>query len=183
MPVWSCTDLQVSVETITRLKPVVLGWLGWAAQQDKGCLFTLEALQLVALPGVSSPWAGGHSGQEPPLEPGPQPQDAHAQRPEAVISQPELNSDARVNLNQALPHGGSGRQARLQQKPAGLLVGPARKRRYWGTDGNPSRDEGLFTDHTPRQPLYSASRAGDSRVALRGQAYQRPGFSQKHLDP
>ena len=46
-----------------------------------------------------------------------------------------------------------------------------------GTDGNPTRDAGFFTDYTPRQPLHSASCAGDSRVALRGQAYQGPGFS------
>lgn len=104
----------------------------------------MEALQLIALPGVGSRWAGEHSGQEPPLKPGPQPQDAYAQGPEAVISQPELNSDSRVNLNQALPHGGPGRQARLQWKPAGLLMGPARKRRCRGHRWKPNQGRRLF---------------------------------------
>lgn len=71
--------------------------------------FTLEVLQLLALPRGGCQRAEGHSGQEPSLEPGPHPQDAHAQGPKAVVSQPELNADSGVNLNQTLPHGGPGR--------------------------------------------------------------------------
>lgn len=80
--------------------------------------FTLEVLQLVALPGGDCWQAGGHSGQQPTLEPGPHSQDAHTQGPKAVISHPELNADSGVNLNQTLPHGGPGRQIVLQWKPA-----------------------------------------------------------------
>lgn len=79
------------------------------AQQTRIVFFTLEMLQLLALPRGGSQWAGGHSGQEPSLEPGPHPQDAHTQGPKAVVSQPELNADSGVNLNQTLPHGGPGR--------------------------------------------------------------------------
>lgn len=92
---------------------------------DRGVFFTLDVLQLIALPSGGSLWAGGHSGQEPTLEPGPHPQDAHTQWPKAVISQPELNSDFGVNLNQTLPHGGqegryffSGNQLISSWKPA-----------------------------------------------------------------
>lgn len=82
--------------------------VGGTAKQD--CLFfTLEVLQLLALPRGGCQRAGEHSGQEPSLEPGPHPQDAHAQGPKAVVSQPELNADSGVNLNQTLPHGGPGR--------------------------------------------------------------------------
>lgn len=93
------------------------------AQQNRGCLFTLEVLQLIALPRGGSQWARGHSGQEPTLEPGPHPQDAHTQGPKAVISQPELNSDSGVNLNQTLPHSGPGRQVLFQWKSADLFMG------------------------------------------------------------
>lgn len=76
--------------------------------------FTLEVLQLVALPGGDSRWAWGHSGQQPTLEPGPHSQDAHTQGPKAVISHPELNVDSGVNLNQTLSHGGPGSQILLR---------------------------------------------------------------------
>lgn len=51
-------------------------------------------------------WAREHSGQEPTVEPRPHPQDAHAQGPGAVVSQPQLHGDSGVNLNHTLPHGG-----------------------------------------------------------------------------
>lgn len=92
---------------------------GRVAQQNGSVLFTLEMLQLKALPRGDSRRAGGHSGQQPTLEPGPHSQDAHTQGPKAVISHPELNADSGVNLNQTLPHGGPGRQTLLQWKPAG----------------------------------------------------------------
>lgn len=38
-----------------------------------------------------------------------------------MISQPELNSDSGVNLNQTLPHGRPGKQILLQWKPADLF--------------------------------------------------------------
>lgn len=89
------------------------------AQQNGSVLFTLEVLQLKALPRGDSRRVGGHSGQQPTLEPGPHSQDAHTQGPKAVISHPELNADSGVNLNQTLSHGGPGRQTLLQWKPAG----------------------------------------------------------------
>lgn len=92
------------------------------AQRNTGVFFTLDVLQLIALPRGGSLWAGWHSSQEPTLEPGPHPQDAHTQWPKAVISQPELNSDSGVNLNQTLPHGGQGRQILLPWKPAYLFM-------------------------------------------------------------
>lgn len=61
---------------------------GEGHSKTQECLFTLEVLQLIALPRGGSQWAGVHSGQEPTLEPGPHPQDAHTQGPKAVISQP-----------------------------------------------------------------------------------------------
>lgn len=90
---------------------------GRVAQQNRGVSFTLEVLQLIAWPRSGSQQVGGHCGQEPALEPGPHPQDAHTQGPKAVISHPELNADPGVNLNQSLPHGRPGRRI-LQWKPA-----------------------------------------------------------------
>lgn len=92
------------------------------AQQNRGVFFTLDVLQLIALPRGGFLWAGGQNGQEPTLEPGPHPHDAHTHWPKAVISQPQLNSDSGVNLNQTLPHGGPGRQTLLQWKPADLFM-------------------------------------------------------------
>lgn len=124
-----------AVETTTHpnsfIKPVTLGRKGWVpwmggiwqmVQQNRGFSFTLDMLQLLALPIGGSLWAWGHSGQEPTLEPGPHPQDAHTQWPKAVVSQTELNSDSGVNLNQTLPHGGPGKQVLLQWKPADLFM-------------------------------------------------------------
>lgn len=86
----------------------------------------MEVFQLTALPRGGSEQARGRNGQEPTPEPGPHPQDAHAQGPEAVISHPELNSDSGVNLNQTLPHDGPGRQMLLQWKPTDLFMGISR---------------------------------------------------------
>lgn len=105
-------------------------WVSVTAKQRTFFFFTLEVLRRTALPRGSSQWAGGHSGQEPTLEPGPHPQDAHAQGSKAVISQPDLNVDSGVNLNQTLPHGGPGKQILLQWKPADLFTETSQARRY-----------------------------------------------------
>lgn len=106
--------------------------------KQRTVIFTLEVLQLIALPRGSSERAGGYSGQEPTLEPGPHPQDAHTQGSKAVISQPELNADSGVNLNQTLPHGSPGKQMLLQWKPADLFMETSQAGRYrgkgWKTD-------------------------------------------------
>lgn len=124
-------------------KPVILGGWGEEHSKTKDCLVTLEALLLIALPRGGSPGAGGHSCQEPTLQPGPHPQDAHTQGPEAVISQPELHADSGVNLNQALPHGSPGKQILLQWKPADLLMETSQAANTEGKGGKPARDKGF----------------------------------------
>lgn len=118
------------------IKTVVLGgWGGiWASgtAKQRTVFVTLEVLQLIALPRGGSQWARGHSGQEPTLQPGPHPQDAHTQGPKAVISQSELNADSGVNLNQTLPHGSPGKPILLQWKPADLFMETSQAGRYRG---------------------------------------------------
>lgn len=79
-------SLEVTTHPNPFIKPVTVGWRGWVpwvgeiwqmAQQNRGFFFTLDMFQLLALPRGGSLWASGHSGQEPPLEPGPHPQYAH----------------------------------------------------------------------------------------------------------
>lgn len=86
------------------------------------------------------------------MQPGPHPQDAHAQGPEAVISQPELHADSGVNLNQTLPHGSPGKPMPLPWEPAG----------QGGTEGRTETPPGqeMGADLSPWQPLRGASRAG-----------------------
>lgn len=117
-----------------------MGWVLWVGSGEgrskQDCLVTLEVLQLIALPRGGSPGAGGHSGQEPTLQPGPHPQDAHTQGPKAVVSQPELHADSGMNLNQTLPHGSPGKRMLLQWKPAG-------QGDTGGKDGKPATDKGF----------------------------------------
>lgn len=111
--------------------------IGVSGTAKQSVIFTWEVFQLIALPRGGSQGAGGHRGQEPTLEPGPHPQDAHTQGSKAVISQPELNADSGVNLNQTLPHGSPGKQILLQWKSA-------RQGDTEGRDGKPARDRGFL---------------------------------------
>lgn len=124
------------------------------AQQNTGVsFFTLEVLQLTALPPRGGfQWAGGHSGQEPTLELGPHPQDAYTQGPEAVISQPELNADSGVNLNQTLPHDGLGRQYFFGGNQLISSWKSARQGRYKGKDGKPRGTNDFCSSHAMAVP-------------------------------
>lgn len=144
-----------------------MGWVGavggiWASgtAKQRTAFVTLEVLQLIALPRGGSQWARGHRGQEPTLQPGPHPQDAHTQGPKAVISQPELNADSGVNLNQTLPHGSPGKPTLLQRKPADLFMETSRAGRHRGKGRKASEGQKVCADLSPRQPLRGASRAG-----------------------
>lgn len=57
-----------------------------------------------------------------------------------MISQPELNADSGVNLNQTLSHGGPGRQILLQWKPADLFMETSQVE---GEGGKPASDKGF----------------------------------------
>lgn len=180
MPPQSYTELQVSVQIITRPLTHGSGMAPGGRPAGAGCLFTLEGAPADRLAWSSLPGRLGaqRSGASP--EAGPSLQDAHAQGPEAVIGQRSSNSVQRV-ICQALPHGGPGRQARLRRKPAGLLMGPARKRRCRGTDGNPARDAGfsLVTRHgSPSQCLQCWEQRSVRRPSLSG-----PWIQLELLDP
>lgn len=133
---------------------------GEGHSKTEDCLVTLEVLQLIALPRGGSPGAGGHSGQEPTLQPGPHLQDAHTEGPKAVVSQPELHADSGVNLNQTLPHGSPGKQMLLQWKPADLFMETSQAGRYRGKGWKTSHGQGICADLGPRRPLRSPSCAG-----------------------